>query len=329
MTMYTPLGTTTLKNGERMEIGVAAGPDPEWLPRIVPFLGHKPGDYRAHIRRALQEPLDDLRTRFYVGTVEDRIAGQIMVVGSRGVGIVAHVFTDPEDRRKGVCGHIMGHQMGNCRREGFRVLSLGTGFESPPYWIYHSFGFRSVAPGSGCMKWSVEPEAEAELFLHAPVRVRDLQWDDWGFLNLLALQPAAADEELPRCPAMGLKRQGSLEGPFVTFQVRREREPMIQARALVTEGGATVGWALLAPDPHWFRDTWILDLHTHPNFTHRLADLLAALTLPDAPVAAYLTEPRGAKTAALSQAGFRPVTSLPAWINSEDRRLDLTIWLNR
>src|SRR5690348_4939393 len=99
--MYTELATETLKSGERITVGVVRGPDAEWAGRVVPFLGHKNPDYRAHITRALEGPLDGLQTRFYVGCLDGEIISQVMIVGDRGAGILGHVFTRPEQRRKG------------------------------------------------------------------------------------------------------------------------------------------------------------------------------------------------------------------------------------
>jgi GNAT superfamily N-acetyltransferase len=324
--MFRPLGEEVLKSGERMTVGVVREGDREWLPRLVPFLEHKPPDYREHIRRALEGPLDRLRTRFYVGCLGDEIVSQGMVVGDRGAGILGHVYTRPEHRRKGAYARVMRHLMEDVRREGYRVLCLGTGYDTPPYWIYHSFGFRPIAPESGRMKWLADEEAEDELFGPGPAAVRDLCWDDWGYFDLLAFQPVQAEEELPRCPAMGLRGQGSLEGPFITFQLRRERELRIQAKVLETESGATVAWALLAPDPHWFRDAWLLDLHAHPRFADRLPELLAGLEWPDAPVAALATLPEGPRARALAAAGFYPTATLPAWLPHTEGRRDLGIW---
>jgi GNAT superfamily N-acetyltransferase len=326
--MYTRLGEEKLKSGERLETGVVLGPDVEWLPRIAPFLRHKGPDYGTHIRRALEGPLDSLQTRFYLGTRSGEILAQMMVVGDRGAGILGHVYTRPEDRRKGAASLLMRYQMEDCRRSGYRVLCLGTGFETPPYWIYHSFGFRSVGPGNGCMKWLAAPEAELELLRAAPVRIRDARWDDWGYFDLLALQAVSAGEELPRSLTLGVKTQGSAEGPFVGLQLRREREPRLQAKALVSESGATVGWALLGPDPRWFQDAWLLDLYAHPLFTRHLPELLEALDLPDAPVAAYLTSPNGPRAAALGGKGFKLTASLPGWLIVEGARRDVSMWVH-
>jgi hypothetical protein len=321
----TPGPDASLKSGEQLEIGVVLGADAEWRPKLVPFLGHKSADYAAHIRQAREGPLDALQTRFYVGSVEGRPINQVMIVGDRGAGILGHVFTRPEERRKGACQAIFGAMMEDVARAGFRVLCLGTGFESPPYWIYHSFGFRSIGPGDGSMKWLAAPDAETALFRPGPTSVRELQWEDWGFLDLLAFQAVGEEEELPRSPTMGLKGRGSLEGPFASLQARRAREPEIQGRALVSDSGATVGWALLGRDTRWFRDTCLVEAYTHPGFTAGLPALLASLEWPVAPVAAYLTPPAGPRAAALEGAGFVPAATLPGWLEQEGRR-DLTFW---
>lgn len=326
--MYTRMGEAVLKSCERMEIGVVLGPDPEWLPRVAPFLGHKNADDRAHIERSLEGPLDRLETRFYLGIVDGEIACNVMVVGERGAGILGHVFTLPDHRRKGACRAVMERQMEDCRRAGFQVLCLGTRFEGPAYWIYHGFGFRSIAPGSGCMVWRSDPHAERRLFAPGPTSVRDLQWGDWAWFDLIGFQVVGPDEELPRSTLLGRKAQGGLEGPFPVFQWRREREPQIQARALIGPTGATVGWALLAPDPRWYGDAWILDFHALPAFSDGLPELLSTLELPEAPVAAYLTEPEGPKAAALKGTGFRPAAWLCGWLEQEGERRDLAVWTN-
>jgi GNAT superfamily N-acetyltransferase len=327
--VYTQLGEERLPGGERLTIGVVLGPDREWLPRIAPFLGHKNLDYRAHIQRALEGPLDGLETRFYVGTLGGELVTQGMVVGARGTGILGHVFTHPEHRRKGAYSRLMHQQMEDCRRAGFRALCLATTPETHPYRIYQSFGFRPIAADSGRMKWLSQPDAEDGLFAIGKALVRDLRWDDWGYLDLLAFQPVQPDEELPRAFALNLKGQDSVEGPFVPFQLLRERDARLQARVLESESGATAGWALLAPDRRWFRDSWVLDLHTHPRFAGALSDLLAALSWPEEPVAAYLTLPEGPKAAVLAAAGFRRVTTLPGWLLDQGERRDLGVWLRQ
>ncbi|MBI3909400.1 MAG: hypothetical protein HY320_00520 [Armatimonadetes bacterium] len=325
--MYTPLGEAALNTGQRLECGVVLGPDAEWRDRILALLNHKGPEWAKQIRRSLEGPLDHLETRFYIGCTGGRIITHLMIAGARGAGILGHVYTIPEERRKGACTALMARQMAHTLQVGYRVLVLGTGFESPPYWIYHSFGFRSIAPGRGEMKWLAEPDAEAHLFRSAPVRVRDLRWDDWPWVDLLGRQPPTPDEELPRSPLLGLKEYGSLEGLFCFFQMRRGDSPEIQARALTTESGSTVGWAILGPDARWYHDVLLLDLYIHPHFTAHAGALLDCLEWPtEKPVVAYTTGRAGWKSAALAGVGFQPATQLEGWLRFADGRRNLVIW---
>lgn len=339
--MYERLGEATLKTGERMELGVITAPDAGWQDRIMPFLGHKQEPYASHIRRSHEGPLDALETRYYIGHLEGQVISEVMIVGARGAGILGHVYTLPEQRRKGAYQAVMAAQMGDMRRRGFRLLSLGTGFDSPPYWIYHSFGFRGIGEGRGEMVWAAHPEAEAELFRPGAVNARPVRWDDWGYFGWLGLLPLSADEELPRSRVLRLRGRGSAEGPFARLMLQTEAMPEFAVRVLHSEHGATVAWAILAPaatpgaggglgaapDPHWLPDAWTLDLHVHPGFAPSLPELLADVPWPDAPVAAALTEPAGPKAAALETAGFTRAARLPDWFRGTDgSRRPVGLW---
>src|SRR5689334_12172317 len=137
--MYEKLGEQTLKTGETLEIGLVTAPDDAHMAGVQDLLGHKGGEWNEHIHAALAGDTDALETRFYLGLLEGRPAANIMTVERHGVGILGHVFTRPEERRKGICQAVMARQMDHFRARDGHVLLLGTGFESPPYWIYHSF----------------------------------------------------------------------------------------------------------------------------------------------------------------------------------------------
>lgn len=323
--MYIPLGEERLKSGERLRLGVVECPDEDWSERIAPFLGHKGPDTREQIRRGLAGPLDRLRTLFYVGEVEDRLITEVMVVGDRAVGILGHVFTLPEERRKGAFSVLMQAQMADMPRARFRLLCLGTGFDTPPYWIYHSFGFRSIGLGRGQMIWRAAPDVEEELFAPGPASVRRMRWDDWSWIDLLGMQPVAPDDSLPRSACLGLKGQGSLEGPFVSFQLQREKDPRMQALALETHAGATAGFALLAPDRRWFGDFFAADLYLHPAFRGSADELLARMPWPEDPCVCTTSAP-GPYDEAWERAGFRRVATLPSWLEHEGKRRDICLW---
>lgn len=324
--MYTHLGSGTLKTGEQMEIGVVRCPDPSWGAQVIPLLGHKNRETREHFEQAFAGRLHDLETRFYLGTIGGLAVTDVMVVGARGAGILGHVYTRPEHRQKGAYRQLMEAQMADAHRAGFRIITLSTGFESHPYRIYHSFGFRSIDGVSGKMRWLSDPEAELELFQAAPARVRPMRWDDWAWLNALCFQPAAPDEEVPRSLVFRAKEQGgAAEGMFQQLQRGFRRKEPIGALALESATGATVGWAVVQPDSLAFGDGFMLDLYCHPAFREYAPRLLAEITWPGKRVAAYTSEPDGYRAAALAAADFRQVGELPGWLQRNGQPVTLQV----
>ena len=310
--MYRDLGAMTLKSGAPLRCGVVIGPDPEWHDRLVPFLGHKRPETREQIRRSLAESLDDLETRYYVGCVEDRLITQVMIAVSRRVGILGHVYTLPECRRQGACVALFERMMDDVRARGDRVLVLSTGYDTPPYWIYHRFGFRSIAPGRGQMKWLASPDAETDLFAPATTTPRRLHWGDWPWVDRLGMQLPTPDEDRPRSALWRLRDFGSLETPFSVFQAHRTEAT--HATAFVAAGGSTVGWAILAPDPTWFGDALLLDFYLHPHFVAQAESLLTELLRPaERPVVAITGEPAGWKRRLLGALGFRAQARIATW----------------
>jgi hypothetical protein len=332
--MYTHLGQATLKTGEQLELGCVRCPDPSWAAQVIPLLGHKSRESRDHFEQAFAGPLDELDTRFYIGTIGGVAVTNVMIVGALrpigGVGILGHVYTRPEHRQKGAYGALMDAQMRHVQADGYRMMVLSTGFETHPYWIYHGSGFRSIDGVSGKMKWLADTTAETEYLAPGPTTVRPMRWDDWAPLELLTYQPVLPQEELPRCFLFNLKGQGGVEGPFQTVRRRIRRNEPIRAVVLETERGATVGWAALQPDPFAFGDARQLDLYVHPGFEASAPRLLDSLELPSsAPISAYSTPPDGYRAAALQAAGFRQVAELPNWLAQNNQRLPLRVYTRR
>src|SRR5205823_5786125 len=133
------------------------GPDETYRDVIAPLLGHKRPRTRWEIELALREPMEGLESRFYLGLVAGEAVANVMTVEYRGVGILGHVFTRPEFRRQGICNAIMEQQMEDFRRRGGRYMALGTGYDSAPYHIYRGFGFESILPQYGFMKYVTHP----------------------------------------------------------------------------------------------------------------------------------------------------------------------------
>jgi hypothetical protein len=223
----------------------------------------------------------------------------------------------------------MAQQMADFRQRGSEFLLLGTGFESPPYWIYHSFGFRSVTGDSGFMRYAASEDFEAHWFAPAPARVVDVKWRHWPTLNALFGQ---REGDYLRNVALGIFGPRNFEGGFLTFREALEKqgshpgEPLHQAKLLETEAGAVVGCVTRWPDPHW-PGTYLLDVFAHPNFAAEMSTLIAALAPVEAKTLAYAEASATARNAALEKAGFRWEGTLTRQLRHLDGRVEeVVVW---
>lgn len=300
--MYEKLGDKTLKTGECMEVGVVRVPDESHAEDIKKFLGHKPGNFKWHIERCVHESLDELETLFYVGKVEGKIITNIMTVEHEGIGILGHVFTLPEERRKGACKGAMAYQMEHFRLRNGQALYLGTGYNGHPYHIYRSFEFESVIPESGFMKYQTDTDFEERYFSPAPAKPKPVEWHDWP--KLTALSGIVGWDTL-RSLAWNVYGPSNLESPFLTFKHILETDDTYDdAKLLVTESGAVVGWATVCRDSRWRSAVALLDLFFHPNFADSVPTLLSVLEFPELKVQCYVDGGAEKKTEVLEAAGF-------------------------
>ena len=301
-------------------------PEESWAQDVQRLLVHKRDHVHWHIQRSIAGPLDELETRFYLGVVNGEAVGNIMTVEHGGIGILGHVFTQPDHRRKGIASHIMAAQMRDFQERDGRVLTLGTGFDSPPYWIYHSFGFRSVAEGSGAMWYWRQPEQMEELWRAAITGVASPLWQHWPLVNLLCIQPRG---DRLRLAARRLWEPRNFEGDFTQYKRDLEAEDSsITARVLENEAGLVVGWASLEDDPVWGGAAALLDLLIHPRAWDAAEDLLSALPLPSKPILAYADQD-SPKNDVLRAHGFRQQSSWPAWLPVGGETHGINCWLRR
>lgn len=300
--MYNKLGEVVLKTAERMEVGVITAPDAPHAEEVKQFLGHKGGNWEWHIQRCVTEVLDALETRFYVGKVEGRVITNIMTVEHEGVGILGHVFTLPQERRKGACKGVMEYQMVDFRERTGRALYLGTGYNSHPFYIYHSFGFESVFPESGFMKYYVNANFEECYFASAPTEPKAVEWHDWP--KLTALSGIVGWDAL-RSLAWDVYGPTNFEGGFLGFKHDLEIADVYNdAKLLTTLDGAIVGWATVSRDARWKPATAVLDIFFHPNFADDVPTLLSAMAFPKSKVQCYVDSGAAKKAEVLEAAGF-------------------------
>ncbi len=340
--MYTTIADKTLRTGETLEIGVVLAPDDhtpdghapdddtpgvDHAPLVRPILAHKSSNEQWHLDEVFAGRVCPLETRFYLGLLKDRPVCNIMVSEHDGIGIVSHVYTRPEHRRKGIARLLMTGQMADFTDRGGRYLTLSTGYATHPYWLYHGFGFRSVVPESGHMKFMGNASFEAEHFRGegtGEARVIPGDWKHWPSLNVLCAQDGP-----PSLRNVGLGHIGPrmFEGAYLGLMKQTREDEDVQVRLVVTERGAVAGYATLVPDARWRGETMLLDLTVRAAFRAQLRPLLEAFALPSGrKVLCYVEPGDGPKTAALQDAGFIHEATLRQQYKAAGKVLDVEVY---
>jgi GNAT superfamily N-acetyltransferase len=323
--MYQSLGNLTLKSGETVEAGVVVAPDADWSERLAKLLGHKQPIWRWQIETLLTHDLG-VEVFFHVLHREGTPFAQIMTAESHGVGMLGHVWTEPQERGKAAAPLLLERLLEHFRARGGRALYLGTGFASAPYRIYEKCGFRGVEEGSGVMACFEEPQDEFERVYFAPGEavIEPLNWMHW---------PASAAlfaSDLPgvvRNAHLGLLGRTLCEGPLLhALNIEHEREEE-HPRVWVTkkaENGAVVGMASREVHPLW-PHTDIVDVYCHPAWWDRADELLKRLPPSSGRSVAYCDAGVQAKREVLLAAGYQSLTTLPRWVAHNAMR---TSWVD-
>jgi len=322
--MYEVLATGELKTGEPVEVGLVTGLDEDHADELVQFLSHKGPMWVWQGEQTLQRRLDRLETRYYVAKLQGKIISNIMTVECDHSGILGHVFTAETHRRRGACSVLMKHAI-----DGFNVRQgcfvLGTGYNSPAYWIYHRFGFRSVHEESGRMKLCVPDDFESSYFRPGEGTVCELGWAEWPKLSVLAMQSPG---DWIRSVAYGLFGEASFEGPYLRFRQQREEGKAPPAKGFCSETGALGAYAFAVPDSRWKGHAFVVDIFAHPNFSNQLPDVLSALDLPTGKYVCFAESNSAAKIEALHTAGFQHEGTLrnQTLRRGETRKLDVAVF---
>jgi len=323
--MIEQLERVTLKSGETMDVVMVQAPEPTMRPQILPFLGHKGEPWEIPMAEGLLEKLPGLEERFYLGVLNGEIVGNITTVEAleRPVGCLQHVYTDPNHRRKGICQAVIRNLRDDFARRSGRYMGLGTGYDSPPYWIYHGIGFRGIGQ-TGLMEWRREEGFGERYFAPRPARARATQWGDWPLLECLYLQEAGW---VLRSLRYGCWGRSSFEGNYVRMVQDTREGHVLGSTVLECEDGALVGHALCARDWSYLGHTYLLDFFIHPHFVEYGAALIEALPLPTgAKVQAHCDGRAAGKVAVLERCGFAEEARLRQQVRWEDEWLDVVVW---
>lgn len=306
--MYEHLDTISLKSGESAEMGVVITPDLDWAEQIEPFLHHKGDLWNWQISEVLRCHVR-IDVYFYVLHRGGTPFSNIMTAELNGVGILGHVWTDPEDRRKGAISQLMEGQMNHFRARGGKALFLGTDFDSPPYYIYKRYGFTSVEDESGYMDYYAVSKEEFTDMYFAPGEtvIQDIDWVHWPSSPPLFMGDFPG---IVRCAPLRLVGRTSTENPFLPLirddKTRRAEGKLSHAKVLVnTQTAAVVGLAVWRWDFLW-PNTCLVDVYCHPDYWEKAGGLFAALPLPETDrYLAYSDPTCKPKQDVLEAAGFR------------------------
>jgi hypothetical protein len=328
--MVERLAQVVLANGEKVEAGVVTGPDAEWAERMERLLGHKGEPWNWQNHQVLWADVG-IGIRFYVLHRGGMPFANMMVAELSGVGILAHVWTLPQDRDKGACSQLLRLLLEDFRSRNGKALFLFTRFGSVAYRIYERSGFRSVEPGSGFMDWCAtsREEFETAYFKKGKTAIEPLGWTHWPSSPALFM---GGFPGVVRCAPLRLIGRRSTQAPFLHLLWDQARLPGARPQARVLRNEATtaaVGFAVWAWHPLW-EDTCVVDVYCHPDYWDEAGDLLASLPLPEADrTVAYGEVDFGEKAGVLLAQGFRQTAVLKGRVPSTcDRRsfLDVAVF---
>jgi hypothetical protein len=330
--MLRELGKVDLKSGGRMRIICISGAQPEWAERLLSFLHHKRETTREPLALSLAEGIEPGVISFYVGLVGEELVGNTTTwTGAGGqAGILGHVFTPPEHRRKGICSHLMQATMSDFAAGGGRTMSLGTGYDGAPYWIYHSFGFRGMHD-TGHMLWRAEEDFESRWFAPGETELRETHFGDWAALDALF---SVEEGWLYRTVYYSQVGFGDYESAYWGWRSAILSGRIRQHRILAKPDGAVMGQAYLWPDHRFLggyrlgsdQAPFILDLFVHPNFYDQLNRIVGAFDFTGyRKVQAYADSAAVEKVAVLERAGFVVEGRLKAQLQFRGRVLDMVV----
>jgi GNAT superfamily N-acetyltransferase len=331
--MYEALDRFALKTGESVEMGVVKGPEPGWSDRLEALLAHK-GDYWKWGNEQVLRYDRGIDAFYYILHRDGAPFANIMTIEHRGVGLLGHVYTDPQDRRKGAASALLRRLMDHFSERDGQALYLGTGYNSPAYHIYRTCGFESVEPGSGCMSCFTASQEifEKRYFSPGPADLKPLEWPHWPASPPLFVGgwPGSV-----RCVPFRILGRQSTEGPALR-RLKDESENREAGKSAVTtavlehrETSAVVGLSAFSFDPIW-PGTVLVDVYCHPDFWKKAPELIEALELPPAERRlAYADASCPVKEESLSAAGYRQIAHLPDHVATSRSRaslVDVTIW---
>ena len=323
--MIAALGQVNLKTGEPLTASLVEPPQPDYATRLCHFLRHKaPREFRGIAQRLQGRYAEHCLDRYFVGEMAGRIVGQVwygLPRAGTGVGNFGHVYTDPEQRGKGIATALVRLAVADFHRQPHgRCLLCSAGAGAAP--IYRQFGFEFISPGASSGPMALINPQTASSFA-------DLEERHFapGLDTTVRLGHIGDRHDCDRLLdfSRGLRElRPRWHAAFVASQVPTFIDALFAAEdgkgivtVLASRAGSVLGYAyVLALGSVWEPDLKILDFILHPNyldqagrFVRETAALAAAAGTPD--IHAFAAACDREKVAALDAGGFREAHRFP------------------
>ncbi len=323
--MNTKLETVALKTGESMDILRVTCPDDEWADRILPFLAHKGSDWQVPMEENLKAPLEGLGQHFYIGVVDGEVVGNCSSVEGlhRPVGILQHVFTPPEHRRKGICKSLIHAYVRDFDARGGRAAFLHTGYDSAAYHIYASAGFVGYGE-TGTMERFPDEQFHQDYWKPGSVQPRETRWEDWALLEALY---GTVDGWYLRSTYFNQYGRSGYEGEYVEMRRDADAGRLQNVRILEGTGGAVVGQAFTHQSKMFAGSAQVLDFFLHPNHYASASALLSDIDLHGmGRVLCYCDSTQPERGEILVERGFTLEATMPRQLRKGDEWLDVLVY---
>jgi len=291
------------------------------------LIGHKETYWLAPVRKAMEGKIDILKTYCYLAFLGERLVGNITTAEAleEPVGMLQHVFTKPEHRRKGIASFLMQDLLADFKARMGRALYLGTGYGSDAHRLYLRYGFQDIGEKTGKMRFITGKGFDERYFGGSAAQVSDVGWERWpGSDALFSIE----DGWYARSFAFGAFGVHGFEGSFINLMLGLREESVKDAKVLISDD-AVVGLASLVPDPRWNYGVMILDFFVHPRFLNSAPELISALSFGAEKAQSFVEAQAKGKSRALEDCGFKLEAKLSDQLRCSDRSLDVLVYSRR
>jgi len=317
--MWSTIGEAQLKTKEIMEIYMVKAPDGYYRHSITSFLGLNKGIWLWHLNLAFRGELDELEFRFYLGQIKGRIISNVSTWEYGSIGIVGHLFTAEEHRRKGACTVLMKTQIQDFLKRGGKIL-IG-GFKETSYSIAKNLGFKSIVKDSEVMRCDLFPNFEKVYFHTDKTWCREPMWKDWPGVSLLFTV-----REGWYLRSMKHKIFGPFDyEDYFLEDMREQLKGICMSKVLVTQKDSIVGYVTLTLRHHLNNSFWLLDFFIHPSNVSHAHTLLEAINWPKGKIRCYVEGDNREKQDVLLTRGFQEKMILKKHIKRNGKTLNIIV----